>query len=55
MATFLATGEGLGPTDSKQVLQENRVYENSMNIKLFISLDRGHYFLYLLILFQFDI
>ena len=32
--------------DSKQVLQENRVYEKSMNIKLFISLDRGHYFLY---------
>ena len=52
---FWRQGEGLGPTDSKQVLRENRVFENSMNIKLFISLDRGHYVLCLLILFQFDI
>ena len=40
---FWRQGEGLGPPDAKQVFQESRVYENTMNMKSFISLDREHF------------
>ena len=47
---FWRPGEGLGPPDAKQVFQESRVYENTLNMKSFISLDREHYSLGLLFL-----